>query len=102
VPALVIATHDPEDPDSVLRYRKSLEIASELRVKGGEVVAIVNQEDAAARQIASCVISVPASNEYGLAVLEVMPLQLLACHFALNDGIDPDRPRHLSKAVMRK
>jgi glucosamine 6-phosphate synthetase-like amidotransferase/phosphosugar isomerase protein len=31
-----------------------------------------------------------------------MPLQLLACYLALNDGIDPDRPRHLSKAVMRK
>jgi glucosamine--fructose-6-phosphate aminotransferase (isomerizing) len=102
VPAIVIATHDPEDPGSMLRYRKTLEIASELRAKGGEVIAVVNESDAEARQVASCAITVPSTNEYGLAVLEVMPLQLLACYLALNDGIDPDRPRHLSKAVMRK
>jgi glucosamine--fructose-6-phosphate aminotransferase (isomerizing) len=102
VPAVIIATHDPEDEDSVLRYRKTLEIARELRAKGGEVIALVNEGDLAAEQLACCAIEVPVSNEYGLAVLEVIPLQLLACYFALNDGIDPDRPRNLSKAVLRK
>ncbi len=102
MPAVVIATHDPEDADSVLRYNKTLEIAREIKTKGGEVITLVNQGDADAKHIASCAIEVPASNEYVLAVLEVMPLQLLACYLALNDGIDPDRPRNLSKAVMRK
>ncbi len=100
VPAVVIATHDPDDPDSGLRYTKTLEIMRDLRAKGGEVIAIVNDGDTEAKTLASCAIAVPPSNEYSLAILEVMPLQLLACHFALNSGIDPDRPRHLSKAVM--
>jgi len=102
VPIVTIATHDPQDQDSMLRYRKTLEIARELRAKGGEVIALVNEGDADAKRYASCAIEVPVSNEYGLAVLEAMPLQLLACYFAINDGIDPDRPRNLSKAVMRK
>ena len=100
VPAIVIATSDPDDPDSALRYTKTLEIVGELRAKGGEVVAIVNEGDADATRLASCTIGVPPSNEYSLAILEVMPLQLLAYHFALNSGADPDCPRHLSKAVM--
>jgi glutamine---fructose-6-phosphate transaminase (isomerizing) len=99
VAAVVIATHDPEDPDSMLRYKKTLEIAQEIRAKGGEVIALANDGDASMRTLASCVIEVPPSNEYSLAILEVMPLQLLACCFALNSGIDPDYPRHLSKAV---
>jgi glutamine---fructose-6-phosphate transaminase (isomerizing) len=99
VPAVVIATHDPDDPDSVLRYMKTLEIVRELRANGGEVIAIVNEGDRGAEELASSTIRVPPSNEYSLAILEVMPLQLLACHFALNSGIDPDRPRHLSKSV---
>ena len=100
VPAVVIATHDPDDADSGLRYTKTLEIMRDLRAKGGEVIAIVNDGDTDAKTLASCVIAVPPSNEYSLAILEAMPLQLLACYFALNSGIDPDRPRHLSKAVM--
>jgi glucosamine--fructose-6-phosphate aminotransferase (isomerizing) len=102
VTAVVIATHDPEDPDSVLRYKKTLEIAQEIREKGGEVIALANEGDASVRIVASCAIEVPPSNEYSLAILEVMPLQLLACFFALHSGIDPDRPRHLSKAVMQE
>lgn len=102
VPAVVIATHDPEDADSVLRYKKTLEIAQEIRAKGGEVIALANDGDASVRTLASCTIDVPRSNEYSLAILEVMPLQLLACFFALNSGINPDRPRHLSKAVMQE
>ena len=100
VPAVVIATHDPDDADSELRYTKTLEIIRELRAKGGEVIAIVDDGDTDAMMLASCVIAVPPCNEYSLAILEAMPLQLLACYFALNSGIDPDRPRHLSKAVM--
>jgi glutamine---fructose-6-phosphate transaminase (isomerizing) len=100
VPAVVIATHDPDDPDSTLRYARTLDIVRELRAKGAEVIAIVDEGDSQAKTLASCTIEVPPGNEYSLAVLEIMPLQLLACHFALNSGIDPDRPRHLSKAVM--
>ncbi len=101
VPAVVIATHDPADADSILRHAKTLEIIAELRAKGGEVIALTNEGDKKARTLASVVIEVPTSNEYSLAILEAIPLQLLACHFAMRGGIDPDRPRHLSKAVLK-
>jgi glucosamine--fructose-6-phosphate aminotransferase (isomerizing) len=102
VPAVVLATHDPGDPDSLLRYRKTLETIGEIRAKGGEVIALANDGDGNVRRLASCTIEVPRSNEYSLAILEAMPLQLLACCFALNSGINPDRPRHLSKAVTQE
>jgi glutamine---fructose-6-phosphate transaminase (isomerizing) len=102
LPAVVIATHDPDDTESVLRYKKTLEIAREIRAKGGEVIALINEGDDEVGRLASCSIEIPISNEYGLAVLEVIPMQLLACYFALNSGLDPDHPRNLSKAVMRK
>jgi glucosamine--fructose-6-phosphate aminotransferase (isomerizing) len=102
VPAVVIATHDPADADSRLRYTKTMEIMRDLRAKGGEVIAIIDEGDTEANQFASCIIAVPICNEYSLAILEVMPLQLLAYYFAVNSGVDPDRPRHLSKAVMLK
>jgi glucosamine--fructose-6-phosphate aminotransferase (isomerizing) len=102
VPAVVIATNDPDDADSVLRHEKTLEIVGELRAKGGEVIAVANEGDTKIKSLASEVIEVPPSNEYSLAILEVMPLQLLAWYFAVHAGVDPDRPRHLSKAVLRK
>ncbi len=99
MPALVIATHDPGDPDSVVRYCRTLEIIAELRAKGGDVIVLANEGDRKAKTLSSAIIEIPSSNEYSLAILEVLPLQLLACFFALNSGIDPDRPRYLSKAV---
>lgn len=102
VPAVVIATHDPQDPDSELRYTKTLEIMRDLRAQGGEVIAVIDDGDTEGKKLATSAITVPPSNEYSLAILEVMPLQLLACHFALNSGFNPDRPRHLSKAVLLK
>jgi glucosamine--fructose-6-phosphate aminotransferase (isomerizing) len=101
MPAVVLATRDDDDADSVLRYRKTLEIIAELRAKGGEVIALSNQGDHKVRSLASSYIEIPSSNEYSLAILGAMPLQLLAYSFAVNSGINPDRPRHLSKAVMK-
>ncbi len=37
-----------------------------------------------------------------LPVLEVVPLQLFAYHFATMNGCDVDHPRHLVKAVVRE
>jgi len=37
-----------------------------------------------------------------LPVLEVVPLQLFAYHFAAMNGCDVDHPRHLVKAVVRE
>ena len=55
----------------------------------GEVPALVSD----------CVF-VPPAGEYLLPLLEVVPLQLFAYFMALERGVDVDRPRNLSKAVV--
>jgi len=35
-------------------------------------------------------------------MLEVVPLQLLAYHLAIQNGIDVDKPRNLVKAVLQE
>ena len=64
VPSVVIATHDPDDAESVRRYKKTLEIARESRVKGGEVIALINEGDDEGAKLASCSVEIPICNEY--------------------------------------
>jgi glucosamine--fructose-6-phosphate aminotransferase (isomerizing) len=47
-------------------------------------------------------IFIPQASEYLLPILEVVPLQLFAYFMALEHGVDVDRPRNLSKAVVEK
>jgi glucosamine--fructose-6-phosphate aminotransferase (isomerizing) len=35
-----------------------------------------------------------------LAICEIIPLQFLSCWMAVNNGIDVDHPRNLTKAVL--
>jgi glucosamine--fructose-6-phosphate aminotransferase (isomerizing) len=46
------------------------------------------------------VIFIPAAPELLLPILEVVPLQLFAYHFAVLNGCDVDHPRNLVKAVV--
>jgi glucosamine 6-phosphate synthetase-like amidotransferase/phosphosugar isomerase protein len=39
-------------------------------------------------------------SELLLPILEVVPLQLFACHFAVLNGFDVDHPRNLVKVVI--
>jgi len=47
-------------------------------------------------------IPVQTAPEHLLPILEVVSLQLFACFMALERGVDVDRPRNLSKAVVEK
>ena len=53
------------------------------------------------RAASDCIV-VPPATEYLLPILEVVPLQLFAYFMALEHGVDVDRPRNLSKAVVEK
>jgi glucosamine--fructose-6-phosphate aminotransferase (isomerizing) len=48
------------------------------------------------------ILFVPVAPELLLPILEIVPLQLLAYHFATLNGCDVDHPRHLVKAVVRE
>jgi glucosamine--fructose-6-phosphate aminotransferase (isomerizing) len=100
LPVVVLATCDKRDPDSVLRYRRTLEVMKEVKSRRGQLVTVATQGDTDVTTIADDVFFVPAAPELLLPILEVIPLQLFAYHVATAKGYDVDRPRNLVKSVV--
>jgi len=100
LPVVVLATCDHSDPDSVLRYRRTLEVMKEVRSRRGPMVTVATEGDKEVATIAEHVFYVPAAPELLLPIVEVIPLQLFAYHVAVNKGYDVDHPRNLVKAVV--
>ena len=99
LPCVVIATKDPSDPSSVLKYEKTLSNIQEVTARSGRVIAVATEGDDHIHQLVEHVIEVPAAPELLLPILEVVPLQLLAYHIAVRRGCDVDQPRNLAKSV---
>jgi glucosamine--fructose-6-phosphate aminotransferase (isomerizing) len=99
LPVVVLATKDPADRDSCLRYEKTLSNIQEVTARSGKVIAVAIHGDEEIGQIADHVIHIPSAPELLLPVLDVLPLQLLAYHFAVWLGCDVDQPRNLAKSV---
>jgi glutamine---fructose-6-phosphate transaminase (isomerizing) len=99
---VALATRDASDSDSTLRFQKTMGVLEYVRSCGGQVIAIAAEGDSEVSQVADRVIFVPAAPELLLPILEVVPLQLFAYHFATMNGCDVDHPRHLVKAVVRE
>jgi len=100
LPVVVLATCDHRDPDSVLRYRRTLEVMKEVKSRRGPLVAVATEGDKEVTAIAEQVFHVPAAPELLLPIVEVIPLQLFAYYVAVNKGYDVDHPRNLVKAVV--
>jgi glutamine---fructose-6-phosphate transaminase (isomerizing) len=100
LPVVVLATCDHHDPDSVLRYRRTLEVMKEVRSRRGHLVTVATEGDGEVATIADQVFYVPAAPELLLPIVEVIPLQLFAYHVAVDKGYDVDHPRNLVKAVV--
>ncbi len=99
LPVVCIATKDPDDPSSVLKYEKTLSNIQEVTARSGRVIAIAVQGDDHIAQLVEHVIHIPPTHELLLPILEVVPLQLLAYHIAVRRGCDVDQPRNLAKSV---
>ena len=99
-PLIMIATADANDPDSVLRYSKVLQLMKEMQAQGAKIIALATEGDQEVPRYSDSCLFVPASNELLSTILEVVPLQLLAFTLAISRGIDVDRPRNLVKAVV--
>jgi glucosamine--fructose-6-phosphate aminotransferase (isomerizing) len=100
VPLVVLATVDRALDASVLRYEKTLQLLRDMQAQGAKVIAVANCGDVeVAGLVSDCVFVEPAS-EYLLPIAEVVPLQLFSYFMALAHGVDVDRPRNLSKAVV--
>jgi glucosamine--fructose-6-phosphate aminotransferase (isomerizing) len=99
LPTVVLATVDPEDEGSALRFEKTLSNIQEVKARGGKVLAVATEGAGEVAKAADTVIWIPRSRELLLPILEVVPLQLLAYHIAVRRGCDVDQPRNLAKSV---
>jgi glutamine---fructose-6-phosphate transaminase (isomerizing) len=99
LPVVVLATQDKSNRDSKLRYEKTLSNIQEVTARSGKVIAVAVEGDEEIKQLVDHVLYVPHASELLLAVLDVIPLQLLAYHIAVRRGCDVDQPRNLAKSV---
>jgi glucosamine--fructose-6-phosphate aminotransferase (isomerizing) len=102
VPLVVLATVDRALEASVERYEKTVQLLRDMKEQGARVIALANRGDAEVASLASDCIEIDAASEYLLPIAEVIPLQLFAYFMALEHGVNVDRPRNLSKAVVEK
>lgn len=100
VPLVVLATADRGLEDSMVRYEKTLQLLEDMKKQGARVIALANTGDQKVAAAATDVVEIDPASEYLLPILEVIPLQLFSYFMALEHGVDVDRPRNLSKAVI--
>jgi glutamine---fructose-6-phosphate transaminase (isomerizing) len=101
-PLIMIATADADDPDSLLRYSKVLQLMKDMREQGARIIALATEGDCDVPLYSDSCLFIPPSNDLLSTLLEVVPLQLLAYTLAISRGIDVDRPRNLVKAVVEE
>ncbi|MBB5055973.1 glucosamine--fructose-6-phosphate aminotransferase (isomerizing) [Granulicella aggregans] len=99
-PLVMVATVDHSDPDSELRYEKVVQLMRDMREQGARILAIANTGDSEVAQLANNTIFVEEASEALLPLCEVIPMQLFSYFMAINNGIDVDNPRNLTKAVL--
>ncbi len=80
-------------------YDKVIANLEEIKARGGPVIAVVDEGDIHAAQLADDVIYVPKVDDFLQPFVTIIPLQLLAYHIAVLRGCDVDKPRNLAKSV---
>jgi glucosamine--fructose-6-phosphate aminotransferase (isomerizing) len=94
MPVVVCAPHEPR-----VHYDKIIGNIEEVRARGGQVIALVEEGDAHVASLANDVIEIPRSSALVAPLIATVPLQLLAYHVADLRGTDVDQPRNLAKSV---
>ncbi len=94
LPVVVAAPREPR-----VHYEKIIGNIEEVRARGGQVIAVVEQGDAHAKSLANYVIEIPKTSALIAPLVATIPLQLLAYHVADLRGTDVDQPRNLAKSV---
>jgi glucosamine--fructose-6-phosphate aminotransferase (isomerizing) len=99
-PLVMVATVDRSNEDSQQRYEKVLQLMRDMREQGATILAIANTGDDEVAALASHTVFVDEMREPLLGICEVVPLQLFSYFMAIDNGIDVDHPRNLTKAVL--
>ena len=99
LPVVAIVTYDRRDPESVVRYQKSIALIEEIREISKRQILLASEGDQTVRGMGVPTFSLPHLEELLLPIVEIVPLQFLAYHIAVRNGLNVDRPRNLVKSV---
>ena len=80
-------------------YEKMYSNIEEVKARNGKVIALATEGDERIKDVADDIIYLPYLSEELNPIINVIPLQLLAYHVAVNRGTDVDQPRNLAKSV---
>jgi len=80
-------------------YEKTLSNIKEVKARDAIVIGIAAEGDTELKKYVDHVIYVPATDEFIMPILSVIPLQLLSYYAAITRGCDVDKPRNLAKSV---
>ncbi len=82
-------------------FEAERELLEEVKSLGGSTLAIANEADERTRRASDLLIQLSLDgDEYSRLAASIVPGQLLGLYTGLKKGLDPDRPRHLSRAVI--
>ena len=92
MPVLAVAT-----PGST--YSKIVSNIDQVKARGGQVIALVADDEEHPPASADHLIRVPRTSEVLSPIVNVVPLQIFAYQIAVARGCDVDQPRNLAKSV---
>jgi len=92
VPVIALATQKNVE-------EKMISNIKEVKARDAYVVGIVQDGDTEVQQTVDDIIAVPASDNFVVPILAIIPLQMLAYYIAVARGNDVDKPRNLAKSV---
>ena len=78
---------------------KTMSNIVEVKARGAEVLAVTSKDNQKIVSLADDMIFVPNMETLFTAVVEIVPLQLLAYYVAKENGCDIDKPKNLAKSV---
>lgn len=92
MPVFVIATKGAN-------YEKVVSNIQEVKARKGQIIAVITAGDKDVKGMADYSIEIPETDESLVALVSVVPLQLLSYHIAVMRGCNVDQPRNLAKSV---
>jgi len=92
MPVVFIATKDNT-------YSKILSNMEEIRARGGQIIAVVNEINNEVARLSQNIIIVPKCVEELCPIINTIPLQILAYYIADKKNLDADKPKNLAKSV---
>jgi glucosamine--fructose-6-phosphate aminotransferase (isomerizing) len=78
---------------------KMLNNISEVKTRGGTIIAVATEGDEEVANLVDHVLYIPQISSLLTPILAAVPMQLLAYYIAVRLGCDVDQPRNLAKTV---